>query len=74
MLVTFVVLKELRFSEVSDEQPLNINCMLVTFSVLKELRFSKVRDEQPRNIQSIYITLVVVRFEIFLMVVSFPQL
>jgi hypothetical protein len=73
MLVTLVVLKELRFRDVSTEQPANILSMLVTFAVVKELRFSEVRDEQPLNIHFMLVTLVVVRFEMPVMVVSLEQ-
>ena len=69
-----VVLKELRSSEVRDEQPWNIPPMFVTLVVLKELRSSEVKDEQPQNIYSILVTLVVVRFEIPVIVVNFSQL
>ena len=58
---TFPVLKLLRFSTVSLEQPENISLISSNRSVLKLLRLSIISDLQSLNMASIVFTLVVTK-------------
>ena len=74
MLVTFCVLKLLKFKLVRELQLENISYMPATFCVLKLLKFKLVRELQPENIQLMFVTFCVFKFAIPEIVLSLPQL